>query len=169
MQDHSPGFSGGAAMLSGLTDTPPAMLARPKGCDLCRNTGYSGREGVYEIIKFDLQIVDMVREGVSIAEIRQFMRKRGDYLISDHALEKVRNHSFALSDVYGKILLEESAVKAAPVKKTESVAPVLSIAGNAGDATKSILVVDDDEDFTDFDTAFSHAGRVQSHQRRRRH
>jgi general secretion pathway protein E len=29
---------------------PPRQVARPVGCKLCRNTGYMGRQGIYEVL-----------------------------------------------------------------------------------------------------------------------
>jgi CheY-like chemotaxis protein len=94
-------------LLLPFTDDVPAEVARPKGCPACRDTGYRGREGVYEILHFDPDVSRMVRDGAPISEIRSFCATRGDYLIGRHALDKVRDLVFAVGDVHEQVLLEE--------------------------------------------------------------
>jgi type IV pilus assembly protein PilB len=95
------------AWLAPFTDDVPATVAHPVGCAACNGTGYMGREAVDEIIDFGGEIQSMVRNGASVAEIRKFQRSRGDYLMYDHAIEKVRNHTVAPIDIYEKVLVEE--------------------------------------------------------------
>jgi type IV pilus assembly protein PilB len=95
--------------LEPFTDDVPERVAHPVGCAVCSGTGYKGREAVDEIIDFDGEIQSMVRAGASVAEIRTFQRKRGDYLMYDHAIEKVRSLTFSPADVYERILVEELA------------------------------------------------------------
>lgn len=107
-------------MLSPFTDNIPSMVAHPAGCPKCNNSGYYGREGLYEILSFDPKISEMVRAGISIAEIRSFTHTRGDYLITDHALEKMRNHLFAPKDIYDKLLMEEIDFRKPALKKSST-------------------------------------------------
>lgn len=131
------------AMLAPFTDEIPAQVAHPVGCAKCNNTGYFGREGIYEIIKFDQQISEMARSGVPIAEIRNAIRDRGDFLISSHAVKKIKDLLFAPKDVYEQVLVEELAVEAQRVhpKENDRTAPVEAVKD-----TISILVVEDDHD-----------------------
>jgi len=133
-------------MLSLFTDNIPSMVAHPVGCPKCNNAGYYGREGLYEILSFDLKISEMVRAGISIAEIRAFTHTRGDCLITDHALEKMRNHLFAPKDIYDKLLMEEIDFRKLPLKK---IAPPETVIPEAAPAKAKkepplILIVEDD-------------------------
>ena len=133
-------------MLSPFTDNIPSMIAHPVGCPKCNNTGYYGREGLYEILSFDPKISEMVRAGISIAEIRSFTHTRGDYLITDHALEKMRNHLFAPKDIYDKLLMEDMDFRNLPLKKIaqpETVIPEAAPA-KAKKEPPLILIVEDD-------------------------
>jgi type IV pilus assembly protein PilB len=94
-------------MLAPYLDEMPAVVAHPVGCPRCNESGYMGREGIQEIIKFDTEISDMVRAEKSIAEIRAYITQRGDYLISHHAAEKVKGLIFSPQDIYAKVLVEE--------------------------------------------------------------
>jgi type II secretory ATPase GspE/PulE/Tfp pilus assembly ATPase PilB-like protein len=94
-------------MFMPFTDDIPARVAHPVGCAKCHNTGYFGREGLYEILKFDPSIARMVRSGKSIVEIRKFFQKKGIYLISNHAIEKVKGLICSPEDVYQNVLAED--------------------------------------------------------------
>lgn len=130
-------------MFAPFTDDIPRQVAHPAGCPKCNHTGYFGREGVYEIIKFDHQIAEMARGGASIAEIRNAVRNRGDFLISTHAIEKVRRLVFAPRDVYEQVLVEELAFE-------QRVRQGDKRSANAQKRKReykgSILVVEDDRD-----------------------
>lgn len=128
-------------MLSSFTNEIPQKVAHPIGCPKCNNTGYYGREGVYEIINFDPEFSEMVRSDVPISEIRSFAYKRGDYLISHHALEKLKNFVFPPKDVYEKILVEEVGLqKLTPKIIAPAAPPGQEKRGERG----RILVVEDD-------------------------
>lgn len=94
-------------MFRPFTDDIPSEVAHPSGCEKCGNTGYMGREGVYEVLEFDPQISDMVNSNAPIFEIREFVRNRGDFLISTHAIHKARNLIVSPEDIYEKVLAEE--------------------------------------------------------------
>ncbi|MDO8963816.1 MAG: ATPase, T2SS/T4P/T4SS family [Coriobacteriia bacterium] len=97
------------AWLAPFTSDVPEQVAHPVGCIACSGTGYAGREAVDEVIDFDPEIQEMVRSGAPVSEIRSFQRKRGDYLMYDHAIEKVRAFTFSPADVFERILTEELA------------------------------------------------------------
>jgi len=130
-------------MISPFTDVIPSQVAHPVGCPECNNTGYFGREGVYEILEFDAEISGMVRSNIPISEIRSIARKRGDYLISQHAVEKTRNLIFTPEDVYENILIEDLELE---WSKPEKAAPETATPSTKKAGQKSILIVDDDED-----------------------
>jgi len=94
-------------MLSPYINEIPLKVAHPVGCPKCNRTGYYGREGIYEIMCFDPEICDMVRAKVPVSEIRSFSRKRGDFLISNHAIQKLKDFIFSPKDVYERVLVEE--------------------------------------------------------------
>ncbi|MBN2373974.1 Flp pilus assembly complex ATPase component TadA [bacterium] len=94
-------------ILSPYTDDIPLQVAHPVGCPKCNDTGYYDREGIYEVIKFDPDISEMIRLGVPISEIRDYIAKKGYYLISRHAVEKVKEFICSPRDVFEKVLVEE--------------------------------------------------------------
>ncbi len=133
-----------SAMLAPFTDDVPSKVAHPMGCPECNDTGYLGREGIYEILEFDPEIAEMARAGAPISKIRTFSRNRGDYLISTHAILKVRNLIFTPQDIFEKALAEEvtGGEMSAPREIGSKIIPIST--GTSSQA--SILIVEDDED-----------------------
>lgn len=94
-------------LLRGFTDAVPETVPEPVGCPACRGTGFRGRVGVFEVLTFDPTVASLVREGASIASIRETVGRRGDVLIAGHAVEKVREHDCTPRQVYDEVLVEE--------------------------------------------------------------
>jgi type II secretory ATPase GspE/PulE/Tfp pilus assembly ATPase PilB-like protein/ActR/RegA family two-component response regulator len=128
-------------MLSAFADEIPSEVAHPVGCSRCNNTGYSGREGIYEIITIDPAIEEMIRANAPIAKIREFIMGRGDYLISNHAFEKVKSLITSPRDAYEAVLIEE-VDSGTPEAEMPAPGPVFPAPG-AEDKTK-ILIVEDE-------------------------
>ncbi len=140
-----------------FTAEPPPIVARPAGCVKCGGTGFFGREGIYEIVKFYPEISDMIRRDVPISEIREFARRRGDILITDHAVEKVRALIFDPRNAYENVLLEEGEYrKAKPAGPETASGPAVASAPtrsapaaiimDAAVGAARILVAEDDGD-----------------------
>jgi len=73
-------------------DGPPVDTAYAgTGCKKCRNTGYSGRIGVYELYLPDDESLDAIARGAGLQELRQLARQGDGYTTLKHdGLEKVR-------------------------------------------------------------------------------
>jgi len=136
-----------AARLAPFTRQIPPEVARPVGCVKCNQTGYLGREGIYEAIRFDTEIADMLHSNKPVAAIREFSYRHGDYLISHHAVDKVAQMLVSVEDAYQKILAEEVVPEsiATPPKtapRTRDVPPP----ANPVEHGMSILLVEDDRE-----------------------
>jgi len=94
-------------LLTSFSNDVPDTVAEPVGCPSCRETGYHGREAVNEVLQFDPTFSEMVRSDASINQLRQFCVDRGDFMIYDHAIEKVRSLVCSPDDAYEQVLLEE--------------------------------------------------------------
>ncbi|NLF39652.1 Flp pilus assembly complex ATPase component TadA [bacterium] len=129
------------ALLEPWTDSVPETVAHPVGCPKCKNTGYFGRTVVAEVITLDHAIADMVRAGRSVADMRSFIKQRGDHLIADHAIEKVRAHLVSPADVARHVLAGQTrfdrthdgaAAPSAQSKDASGRLDVLLLAGEPG-------------------------------------
>jgi general secretion pathway protein E/type IV pilus assembly protein PilB len=69
---------------------PGEQLARGTGCPHCRNTGYRGRTGLYELMVLTEQISEMIIERASAAKIVAAGRKSGLRLLREDGWIKVR-------------------------------------------------------------------------------
>jgi len=153
-------------ILERFTDDIPDRVARPVGCPACRETGYSGREGVHEILVFDEEITDRIRKGAAVAELRDFCVERGDFLMADHAIQKIHALRFSVEDINEAILVEEkrsvggrrgesvedagetgeSVVAMDPTPASEEASTGASELVREADEEPLVLVVDDDPD-----------------------
>lgn len=66
-------------------------LARGRGCIFCNYTGYSGRTGVFEILKITKSIRNLINQNASIDELREVARLEGMKTLYENAKEKVVN------------------------------------------------------------------------------
>lgn len=64
---------------------------RGAGCPECKYTGYSGRIGIYEVLKIDGAIKQMITKGKSVEEIRSYALKNGFKSMFDGGFEIVKS------------------------------------------------------------------------------
>ncbi len=69
---------------------PGMTLWRGKGCRECRNIGYAGRQGIYELLKMNEEIRELVVQRSSAGVIRDAARKNGLRLLREDGWDKVR-------------------------------------------------------------------------------
>jgi type IV pilus assembly protein PilB len=60
-----------------------------EGCDKCRNTGYSGRLGLYEILVLDDNLRDKIVGNPNVTEFRRMCVERGMVTLREDGLKKV--------------------------------------------------------------------------------
>lgn len=61
-----------------------------KGCEFCHGTGYSGRIGIFEILKINDEIREGILSGASISELRSLAVKNGMRRLLDSGLDLVK-------------------------------------------------------------------------------
>jgi type IV pilus assembly protein PilB len=69
---------------------PFDVLYRSKGCKKCRNSGYSGRIGIYELLVPDTDMLDAIVAGASINRLREMCKERGIGTLRADGLVKVK-------------------------------------------------------------------------------
>ncbi|VAW65672.1 Type II secretory pathway, ATPase PulE/Tfp pilus assembly pathway, ATPase PilB [hydrothermal vent metagenome] len=55
----------------------PVRIFKPVGCLECRNTGFMGRMGVYEMFTFSDNIKHLINENINMVEFKKFAMKEG--------------------------------------------------------------------------------------------
>jgi type II secretory ATPase GspE/PulE/Tfp pilus assembly ATPase PilB-like protein len=61
------------------------VVSEPVGCPACRNTGFSGRMIIMEMLPVDSEITSLIEQHASPTDIRQHNRKRGYLNLIDQA------------------------------------------------------------------------------------
>ena len=64
-------------------------LYRGEGCDVCRHTGFKGRLGVYELMRMNDEIRELVVRRAPLADVREAAKANGMHELKDDGLDKV--------------------------------------------------------------------------------
>jgi type IV pilus assembly protein PilB len=78
--------------------TAGETVYRPGGCHECREAGYRGRVGIFEVIRVTSQIADLIQKRASLPELRGAATKQGMKLLGTSGLEKVRQGTTSLEE-----------------------------------------------------------------------
>ena len=84
----------------------PAELSRAKGCDICNNSGYSGRTGIYEIILIDRAMEELIFSGALHSTIEEAAVKSGTSLLLKQGLKKACNQATSLEEVLRVVAID---------------------------------------------------------------
>ena len=60
-----------------FTSDRPQRVYRPTGCVECRNTGYTGRVGIYEVLMMSSEVKRVITAETDIARVRAQAYKEG--------------------------------------------------------------------------------------------
>ena len=75
------------------------QLAKGSGCDKCRNTGYSGRVGLYEILILDDHLRDKASGNPAVTEFRRLCIERGMVTLREDGFKKVAKGMTTVEEV----------------------------------------------------------------------
>ncbi len=80
---------------------PIETLFKGTGCVKCRNQGYSGRVGVYELYAPDDEALDAISRGAGLQELRRIARASGKYVtLKSDGIEKVRSGLTTVEELF---------------------------------------------------------------------
>lgn len=77
----------------------PSQLFHGKGCDQCRNSGYAGRAGIFELLVVDDKFRDIINQDASVNSMRKAFLASGWPTLFDDGLEKVRKGVTTIDEV----------------------------------------------------------------------
>ncbi len=72
------------------SDSASVTLHRGRGCDNCRNTGYKGRIGIYELMLVNEEISDLIVRRAPVTEVRHAAMAIGMKTLKEDGLRKVQ-------------------------------------------------------------------------------
>jgi general secretion pathway protein E len=88
-QEYEPSEAEAAAMKIPFEKLKPYRFRRGKGCLHCRETGYLGRTGIYEILPMTEKVRRLVSQQAGSLEIFKAAREEGLRTLKEAAIEKV--------------------------------------------------------------------------------
>lgn len=74
-------------------------LYKAKGCSFCRNTGYSGRTAVIELLEIESEIRTMINKGADIFQIKDAATRKGMKTIKQEGFEKALEGITSIEEV----------------------------------------------------------------------
>lgn len=80
-------------------------LVKGRGCDICKNTGYSGRIGIFELMEMSYELKELVLKGATVDETEEAARKQGMKTLLHDALHKVARGLTTEEEVWRVTLL----------------------------------------------------------------
>lgn len=69
---------------------PFDALYKPKGCKKCRNTGYTGRIGIYELLVPDTEMMEAIVAGATMGRLREMCKEKEVPTLRADGLVKVK-------------------------------------------------------------------------------
>ena len=84
----------------GLGENDTIKVFKGKGCLACRNTGYKGRIGIYELLLMDADISELVLNQAPGYKIREQARKNGMTTLLEDGIIKIERGDTTISEVY---------------------------------------------------------------------
>ncbi len=78
---------------------PASQVMKGKGCPRCRETGYSGRVGLYELLLLDDHLRDAIARNPNVTEFRRMCIERGMVTLREDGFQKVAAGSTTVEEV----------------------------------------------------------------------
>jgi type IV pilus assembly protein PilB len=79
-----------------------------KGCDQCNNTGYRGRQGIYEIMLLDDEMRDMIVHRASTQVLRNEAKKRGMRILRESGLLAIYDGVTTIEEVVKETIMDDA-------------------------------------------------------------
>jgi len=65
------------------------QLARGRGCEMCRHTGYKGRIGFYELMTMNAEMAEMIVRRAPLTDLKEAAKANGMKELREDGLVKV--------------------------------------------------------------------------------
>jgi RNA polymerase subunit RPABC4/transcription elongation factor Spt4 len=101
-----------------LKEDEPTMVYRGAGCSHCRNTGYYGRTGLFEMIEINEDIRELINQGASDSTIRIAAIDLGMRTLAEDGIEKLMSGITTLDEINRVIYVAEENRRLCPFCST---------------------------------------------------
>lgn len=75
------------------------QIYEKKGCDVCHNSGYKGRSGIYELLKVDETFEPLIAKHAGEGEINKFSREQGIIYLQEDGILRVLSGQTSFEEV----------------------------------------------------------------------
>lgn len=82
-------------------------IQRPKGCDACNKTGYKGRTGLFEVLRVDDDIREMILSRAQSREIKRKASEKGMLTLRRSGLTKIKAGITSVEEVLRETVRDE--------------------------------------------------------------
>ena len=82
-----------------LSASKDELFAKAVGCDKCNNLGYSGREGVFEIMPINEKLQQMIQERATLNEMKQELSRQNIPTLAHAGVQKVRKRRITIEEL----------------------------------------------------------------------
>ncbi len=86
-------------------ETPSVKLYKGRGCNVCNNTGYKGRVGLYEVMEISDALREMILTGASSIEIKNKAQEEGMISLRGSGLRKIKAGMTTVEEVVRETVL----------------------------------------------------------------
>lgn len=98
-QEHETDEAGWDQLVKPWKAKAPKTMFKPVGCLECRNTGYMGRVGIYEMLTVSDAIKHLVEEDFKLGDLRRLAYKEGMRTLRLNGAQKVANGLTTIEEV----------------------------------------------------------------------
>ena len=75
-------------------------LVRGEGCKQCRETGFAGRIGIFELLDPEEELLTAIAQGASLHELAEIQHQNGFTTLRADGMEKVRKGLTTAEEVF---------------------------------------------------------------------
>ncbi len=83
----------------GKTLDDKCKIYQPKGCIACSNTGYKGRQGVFEFLQVTNEIKELILKRSSVQDIKELAMAQGMHTLRQEGIDKVLEGTTSIEEV----------------------------------------------------------------------
>ena len=80
-----------------LDDT--VRIYQPKGCISCSNTGYKGRQGVFEFLQITPEMKNLILKRSGVQEIKELAMSQGMHTLRQEGIDKILEGTTSVEEV----------------------------------------------------------------------
>ena len=86
-------------------EAPDIQLYKGKGCDICSNSGYKGRVGLYEVFEVSDTIKELILVGATSLELKKKAAEEGMLTLRGSGLQKLREGVTTVEEIVRETVL----------------------------------------------------------------